>query len=304
MSFGIMFRAAYIELYYSGELQSRIAELEKLSRECSICPHGCKIDRFSTNKGKCNTAVLPQVSSASPHFGEEPPLVGIHGSGTIFMTNCNLSCIFCQNYDISQLGHGQEISYEQLADAMIHLQERGCHNINFVTPTHQVYAILRALELAIPRGLKIPLVYNSGGYDLVSTLKILDGIFDIYMPDFKYFDSDSSLKFSGIINYPNIVKEALHEMHRQVGDLKLSSGGIAERGLIVRHLALPGYSVESKSIIDFIYNLSVDTYFNLMDQYRPAYKAIDRHLINRRLSPDEFSELIEYANKKGIRLAE
>lgn len=298
-----MYRADYIRLFNSGELESRISGLENLCRNCVVCPHQCRVNRFDNELGKCNTAALPIVSSAGPHFGEEPPLVGIQGSGTVFMTNCNLQCIFCQNYDISQFGHGEEISYQKLADIMIHLQEQGCHNINFVTPTHQVYAIIRALELAIPKGLNIPLVYNSGGYDLVSTLRLLDGIFDIYMPDFKYFNTQSAKKLSGVENYPQIAMEAINEMYHQVGDLVINSSGIAQKGLIVRHLVLPGHVEESKKIIDFISEISPLTYFNLMDQYRPEYKAIEVPYIDSRLSQEVFQELVDYAKIKKLRLA-
>lgn len=297
-----MDRAGYIELYNSGELKSRITGLENLCENCEVCPHRCRINRFDNKLGKCHTATLPVISSAGPHFGEEPPLVGLQGSGTIFMTNCNLRCIFCQNYDISQFGQGREISYHKLADTMIYLQERGCHNINFVTPTHQVYAILRALELAIPKGLNIPLVYNSGGYDLVSTLQLLDGIFDIYMPDFKYFYPQSAKKLSGFEDYPQIAMEAVSEMYRQVDDLVINSSGIAQKGLIVRHLVLPGHEEESKKIMDFISEISPDTYFNLMDQYRPEFKAIEEPCIDSRLSREVFQELIDYARNKKIRL--
>ena len=298
-----MFRAGYIGLFHSGELRSRISRLEGLYHDCTLCPHQCKADRFGNNLGKCNTPALPVVSSTGSHFGEEPPLVGFRGSGTIFMTNCNLRCIFCQNYGISQLHQGQNISYQQLSDTMIQLQESGCHNINFVTPTHQVYAILRALELAIPKGLKVPLVYNSGGYDFVSTLKILEGIFDIYMPDFKYFNVHSAKKYSGVEDYPQIAIAAVREMHRQVGDLAIDISEIAYRGLIVRHLVLPGHKEESKEIIDFISELSPNTYFNLMDQYRPEFKAIEEPALNTRLSSTEYQQLFDYAVRKGLRLA-
>lgn len=298
-----MFQASYIKLYQSGELKSRISDLERRYHGCNICPHNCNVDRFEKSLGKCNTPALPVVSSIGPHFGEEPPLVGIHGSGTIFFTNCNLKCIFCQNYDISQLGHGQEISYQQLSDSMLHLQDRGCHNINFVTPTHQVYAILKALELAVPKGLSIPLVYNSGGYDRVTTLKILEDIFDIYMPDFKYFNSRSARKYSGVENYPLNAMKAIREMYRQVDSLITNSLGIAQRGLIVRHLVLPGYYNESRNIIDFISELSPKIYFNLMDQYRPEFKALEEPLLNTQLSSSEYQKLLDYATKKGLHLA-
>lgn len=299
-----MFRPAYITLYNEGKLSSIISSVENIYRNCTLCPHACMINRLEGNHGKCNCFGLPVLSSAGPHFGEEPPLVGMHGSGTVFFSHCNLKCIFCQNYDISQLQHGQEITFRQLADTMHELQQRGCHNINFVTPTHQIYAILKALELAIPEGLKIPLVYNSGGYDSVSTLKILEGIFDIYMPDFKYYFAESAKKLCGASNYPQVTMKAIQEMHRQVGNLMTDQTGVAKRGLIIRHLILPNHIEESKQIIDFIADLSSQTYFNLMDQYRPEFKAIELSEINRRLSSEEYDELFKYATKKGLHLAE
>jgi putative pyruvate formate lyase activating enzyme len=241
------------------------------------------------------------ISSAGPHFGEEAPLVGRGGSGTIFFTNCNLGCIFCQNYDISHLGQGREVSYRELALTMLSLQERGCHNINFVTPTHMVHGIVKALVLAVPMGLQVPLVYNSGGYDSVETLKLLQGVFDIYMPDFKYWDEEISYNLSGVRNYPQVARDALREMFGQVGDLEIDKQGVARRGLLVRHLVLPQSLSGAKDIVDFLWGLSADTYLNLMDQYRPAYRAAECPALRRRTTLQEYDETVAYAKDKGIR---
>ncbi len=298
------FVPGYRKLWQAGTFKERVEQLRKIYTYCTACPRRCGIDRLNGEKGHCNASALPFVSSVSPHFGEEPPLVGYYGSGTIFFTGCNLNCIYCQNYDISQLYHGETVSYEQLAMYMLNLQERGCHNINFVTPTHQVYAILMALEIATERGLKLPLVYNSGGYDNVETLKILNGIIDIYMPDFKYWHPESGNRLSNVPDYPEVAKQAIKEMYRQVGDLKVDISGVAYRGLIVRHLALPGHIEESKEIIDFIGSISKGIYLNIMDQYRPEYRACEIDILKSRVSRDEYNRLIDFAVKKGIKLAE
>ena len=290
----------YIELNKSGELDKRIKKIEKIYKHCTLCPHNCKTDRFADKKGQCCTGMLPVVSSASPHFGEEPPLVGYCGSGTIFFTSCNLHCIYCQNYDISQMHIGREISYDDLADLMIALQERGCHNINFVTPTHMIYQILKALKAAIQKGLNIPLVYNSGGYDSLETLKLLDGIIDIYMPDFKYYNDKTGEELSGIKFYPRVAKMAIKEMYRQTGDLEMDDKGIAYKGLLIRHLVLPSHINESKNILEFVINLSKNTYLNIMDQYRPEYRADEHSSLTRRITSEEYSEVLDYAKKLGL----
>jgi putative pyruvate formate lyase activating enzyme len=254
-----------------------------------------------SKNGKCRSGLEPIVSSMGPHFGEERPLVGRSGSGTIFFTNCNLSCIFCQNYDISHLGHGREVTYADLADMMVALQGEGCHNINFVTPTHMVYAIVRALIIAIPRGLKVPLVYNSGGYDSVETLQLLNGIFDIYMPDFKYWDPARACELSGPADYPDKARAALGEMHHQVGVLRMDGNGIAYRGLLVRHLVLPENMAGTRGVLDFLCTLSRDTYVNIMDQYRPAFRARECPGLGRRTTLQEYDEALAYARKKGMR---
>jgi putative pyruvate formate lyase activating enzyme len=256
---------------------------------------------MKSHSGRCNSGDLPIIASFSPHFGEEPPLTGYNGSGTIFFGNCNLGCIFCQNYDISQCGTGEEVSYTRLSKIMIYLQNQGCHNINFVSPTHMVHTLLNALPEAIEMGLNIPLVYNSGGYDLVSTIKLLDGVFDIYMPDIKYMDDDTAKELSGIDNYSEYAKTSILEMHRQVGDLQINSMGIAQRGLIIRHLVMPDNIVKTNKIIDFVRSVSQNTYFNLMDQYRPAYHAGKNNKINRRLKDEEYQEAYNYAISAGLK---
>jgi putative pyruvate formate lyase activating enzyme len=226
--------------------------------------------------------------------------VGRHGSGTIFFTNCNLACIFCQNYDISQLGGGEEISYADLANMMLALQARGCHNINFVSPTHMVCAILEALLIAVPRGLSVPLVYNSGGYDAVETLQLLNGIVDIYMPDFKYMDAGTGEKLSGAKDYPEAAMAALREMHHQTGDLQLDESGIAHRGLLVRHLVLPDNLASTDRVTAFLAGLSRNTYLNIMDQYRPEYRARECFDIRRRPTLEEFDRAVSWARKAGL----
>ena len=251
--------------------------------------------------GKCSTGRQSLVSSFGPHFGEEAPLVGSGGSGTIFFAFCNLKCCFCQNYAISQLGEGHEVDARELAAMMLSLEQRGCHNINFVSPTHVVPQILEALELAAESGLSVPLVYNSGGYDAVETLKLLDGIFDIYMPDMKYSDEQNAKRFSGIDEYPQMNRAAVKEMHRQVGDLQLDADGVAIRGLLVRHLVLPDGLAGTAGVCRFLsLEISVDTYLNVMAQYRPCYRAYAVPELARSISRKEFVEAIETARSCGL----
>jgi len=241
------------------------------------------------------------VSSYSPHFGEEGPLIGTGGSGTIFMTNCNLNCVFCQNWDISHLGDGVEVSAEDLAKMMLTLQGWGCHNINFVTPSHVVPQILEAVQSAVEGGLTLPLIYNSGGYDSIDTLRLLDGIFDIYMPDFKVWDSKSAQRYLKAPDYPEIAKAAIKEMHRQAGDLIISSEGLALKGLLVRHLVMPGCNSEAAGIMHFIANeISCNTYMNIMDQYNPSGVAHKYASINRRINSDEYRHAIDAAVSEGL----
>ena len=292
----------YLEKLTLAELHQRAEALHKLLVECRICPNECLAKRTEGETGDCHSTNEVYISSVGPHFGEEPPLVGTNGSGTIFFTNCNLDCKFCQNYDISHLGIGEKASTSDLARAMLQLQQIGCHNINLVTPTHFTPQIVDALILAIENGLELPIVYNCGGYESIETLKLLEDIVDIYMPDIKYSIDENALKYSGVQNYSETVKLAVKEMHRQVGDMKLSKRGIAQRGLIVRHLVLPNDMAGSKAVIDFITDeISIDTYLNVMDQYRPAFQANIYPELNRRITPSEYKEVVDYAFNKGLR---
>ena len=266
-----------------------------------MCPRQCGVNRPAGEDGKCHITKQALVSSHGPHFGEEAPLVGSHGSGTIFFTYCNLRCVFCQNYTISQLGEGSPVDKEALAKMMLSLQTKGCHNINLVSPTHVVPYILEALEIAVGAGLHLPLVYNSGGYDSLETLKLLDGIIDIYMPDMKYTDSKVAEQLSGIKDYPLVNKVAIKEMHRQVGDLELDEHGIARRGLLVRHLVLPDRLAGTQEVVHFLAEeVSRDTYLNVMAQYHPCYNAFDIPPLARPLHREEFSEAINLAHQHGL----
>ena len=293
--------AAYLELYHSGKLAERVEAARALLKNCRLCPRHCGINRLENEKGQCHTGKLAVISSYGPHFGEEAPLVGTSGSGTIFFANCNLKCLFCQNYPISQLGDGNEITKEELAKIMVTLQDKGCHNINLVSPTHVVPQILEALEIAINLGLRLPLVYNSGGYDASETLEIMDGIADIYMPDMKYDDEKTAEELSGIKSYPSINRTALKEMYRQVGDLRLNEDSIAGRGLLIRHLVLPNELASTKEIMKFIAEeISPNSYVNVMSQYHPCYKAFSIRQLNRPLSKQEFLEALNAAARTGL----
>lgn len=292
---------SYISELSLEELKERKDKLYELLEACRLCPNECGVDRRISNDGNCRSGYLPVVSSYFPHFGEEPPLVGRFGSGTIFFTNCNLDCKFCQNYDISHFAIGKEVSIDELASMMLYLQNRGCHNINFVTPTHFTPQIVDALIIARERGLEIPLVYNCGGYESVETLKLLDKIIDIYMPDIKYSSNENALKYSGASDYWDVVKKAIKEMHRQVGDFVISSSGIAKRGLLIRHLVLPNDISGSKKVLEFIANeISKNSYVNIMDQYRPAYLANKFPELNRSIYEREFYEVISFARQIGL----
>jgi putative pyruvate formate lyase activating enzyme len=266
-----------------------------------LCPRHCGVNRLAGESGKCHITKQAVVSSYGPHFGEESPLVGRYGSGTIFFTYCNLRCVFCQNYTISQLGEGWAVDKEEMAKMMLSLQVKGCHNINLVSPTHVVPYILEALELAVGMGLYLPLVYNSGGYDSVETLELLDGIIDIYMPDMKYSNAKIAEQLSGIKDYPRVNKAAIKEMHRQVGDLQLDEQGIAQRGLLVRHLVLPNRLAGTEEIVAFLaHEVSTNTYLNIMAQYHPCHQAFDIPQLSRPVSKQEFYEAIDLAHRQGL----
>lgn len=272
-----------------------------LLEKCTVCPRNCKVNRLKDEKGYCGMGRELVISSYGPHFGEEDVLVGRNGSGTIFLTGCNLGCIFCQNYDISHLKSGYVVSKEKFVDIMLALQKQGCHNINFVTPTHFTPQIIDVVALAKDKGLKIPLIYNCGGYESIETLKLLDGIIDIYMPDIKFMDADVAGKFCNAPDYPEIVKKALLEMHRQVGDLTMDDSGVARKGLLVRHLVLPNGLAGTKEAMHFIATrISKDTYVNIMDQYRPMHKAMSVPELDRTITTEEYNEAIDIAKNQGL----
>lgn len=295
------FEPAYLETKRKGLLREKINEARKMLKSCTICPRDCEVDRLSGELGDCSTAGEAMVSSFNAHFGEEPPLVGVYGSGTIFFTHCNLKCNFCQNYDISHGGDGGEYGLSQLATTMVVLQNNGCHNINFVTPTHVVPQILAALDMAIDVGLNVPLVYNSSGYDKVETLKLLEGIVDIYMPDFKFWDPEIAELTCNAADYPEVARKALIEMYRQVGDLQFDENGIATRGLLVRHLVMPQNKAGTGDVMKFIAEkVSPNTYINVMDQYRPCGKAYHIEELSRSITHKEYDSAIKEAKKAGI----
>jgi putative pyruvate formate lyase activating enzyme len=296
------FEAAYLNLLRSGGLKRRVEEAYLRLEACDLCPRACGVNRCETAKGAvCHTGELASVSSYSPHFGEESPLVGSGGSGTIFFAWCNLKCQYCQNAEISQLGHGREVEPEQLATMMLRLQEMGCHNINFVSPTHIVPQILAGVLIAAQAGLRVPLVYNTGGYDSLETLRLLDGVFDIYMPDMKYADERTGRRLSRVKDYPAINRAAVAEMHRQVGDLQIDARGTAQRGLLVRHLVLPAGLAGTAEIVRFLAReVSTDTYLNIMDQYRPCYKANEHSELGRGITSTEYAEAVRLAREAGL----
>ncbi len=297
-------------------LKSVAKDAYKLLESCEICPRRCKVNRLKGEKGFCKGGFKPAVVSADPHFGEEPPLSGVHGSGTIFFTYCNMRCVYCQNYQFSQLGKGEEIEIEELASMMLSLQKVGCHNINLVTPTHFMPQIIHALSIAIEGGLSIPIVYNTSGYELAEVLRLLEGIVDIYLPDMRYADEDVAREYSNAPDYPRLNRSAIREMHRQVGVLELDpslmwngeglsflglENGIAKKGLIIRHLVLPNGLSGTHDIMKFIRDeISPDTYISLMDQYHPSFKAMDYPLISRTLREREYEEACNMMFEMGL----
>jgi putative pyruvate formate lyase activating enzyme len=292
---------AYIQAYRSGLLRRNIDQGLARMASCTLCPRMCRVDRLGGETGVCRTGRQAWVSSFNAHFGEEAPLVGENGSGTIFFTHCNLLCLFCQNFEISHQGIGQEVSDEQLAGIMLALQQQGCHNINFVTPSHVVPQILAALELAIPGGLHLPLVYNSGGYDRLETLKLLDGVIDIYMPDFKFWDPEVAQKACDAADYPDVARQAILEMHRQVGDLELDESGVARSGLLLRHLVLPGGMAGTREVMRFIAReVSPRTYVNVMFQFRPCGRAGEIPGLATAVSVVECRQALREAREEGI----
>lgn len=289
--------------YDTDFIARRTQEALHFLKPCKVCPRNCKTDRLNDEKrGICKLGRSAVVSSFNPHFGEESPLVGTGGSGTVFLTSCSLRCIFCQNYEISHLMLGTEVSAEEFALMMVDLQNHGCHNINLVTPTYFVPQILEALMIANTKGLNIPIVYNTGGYDSVEMLRVLDGIIDIYMPDFKFANKEVALKLAKAKDYPEVAKAAIKEMHRQVGDLIINDEGIAQKGLLIRHLVLPEGLAGTEEILRFIAEeISTDTYVNIMDQYYPCFGAFDMPPLNRRITKQEFDEAIRLADEYSLK---
>jgi putative pyruvate formate lyase activating enzyme len=300
------FEAAYLWLHRTGELRRRAAEAFARLEACDLCPRRCGVNRRLSAEGAgCRTGERAWVSSYGPHFGEEDPLVGSGGSGTIFFAWCNLRCQYCQNYEISQMGAGHEVEAEELAAMMLSLESQGCHNINLVSPSHVVPQILAGLLLAAESGLRLPLVYNTGGYDSLETLALLDGVVDIYMPDMKYADAEVARRYSQISHYPMANHAAVKEMHRQVGDLVMDERGVAQRGLLVRHLVLPEGLAGTPDVVQFLRDeVSTDTYLNVMAQYRPCFRARELPPLDRPLSHQEYAEAVRMARETGLRLDE
>jgi putative pyruvate formate lyase activating enzyme len=300
---GTGFEPAYLKLHNTGELKERAEELWAIMKSCRLCPRRCGANRHKGMSGFCRAPGTTLVtSSAHPHFGEERPLVEKGGSGTIFLSHCNLRCVFCQNFDISLLGRGSETSIEEFSGMMLQLQEIGCHNINIVTPTHYSAHILKAIDIAAERGLRLPIVYNTSGWERLEILEILDGIIDIYLPDFKYWDSDMSSKFSALAeSYPEITAKAILEMHRQVGVAKPAEDGIMQRGLMIRHLVMPNNIAGSENVMEWIAgNLPKDTYVNVMAQYSPVHKAYDYPELSRRITKKEYVKVVTKAKEMGL----
>jgi len=299
----VTFNPAYLSLLPSGELQRRANEAHKRLACCDLCAWECKVDRTASGgkRGVCRTGAKARVSSYGPHHGEENPLRGWHGSGTIFFARCNLHCQYCQNFDISQADFGVEVEAEDLAAIMLELQMVGCHNINLVSPSHVVAQILSALVLAARQGLQLPLVYNTGGYDSMTALRLLDGVIDIYMPDMKYADAHTASHLSKAKDYPAINRRAVKEMHRQVGDLQQDERGLATRGLLLRHLVLPNGLAGTEAVVHFLAEeISAGTYLNLMDQYRPAFHAHNFPQLARPTTPEEFQAAVRLAGAAGL----
>ncbi|MBN1220865.1 MAG: radical SAM protein [Anaerolineae bacterium] len=301
------FEPAYLALHRRGRLLQRAKEAVANLSECRVCPRDCKVNRLADKTAVCKTGRYAQVSSYFAHLGEEDCLRGWRGSGTIFFNMCNLRCVFCQNYDISQVSRGQEVGPTELAAMMLELQDVGCHNINFVTPEHVVPQVLEALVVAVEAGLRLPIVYNTSAYDSLESLRLLDGVVDIYMPDFKFLDSKLSLRYLKAKDYGEVAGRVIKEMHRQVGPLKFDERGLAKRGVLVRHLVMPGLLEETRQILHFLAEeVAPDTYVNVMAQYRPAWKVSSEKYpeINRPLATSEYQEAVQIAQDMGLRLDE
>jgi putative pyruvate formate lyase activating enzyme len=291
----------YLALYQSGELLQRVREAYRRLAACDLCPHDCGIDRIKGERGICGAGLKPKIASANVHHGEEPPISGTQGSGTIFLSGCSLKCTFCQNFPISQLGNGEEIATGELAARMLRLQRQGVHNINFVTPTHFLPQILAALWLAVPRGLSLPIVWNSSGYEKLDALRLLDGVIDIYLPDMKYAEERFALEFSAAPGYRDRNRTAVSEMLRQAGHLQLDDDGIARHGLIIRHLVLPGGRAGSRETLAWIAeNLGAATHIALMNQYFPAHHAVSSDVLGRKIVAAEYDQAVAALEEFGL----
>ena len=297
------FQPAYLALFASGVLEKRVEQAFKHLENCDLCARYCHVNRRKTIQGTgCHTGERAIVHSFNPHHGEEEPLRGRAGSGTIFFSRCNLHCVYCQNWEISQTGLGREVEPKELAEMMCELQEQGCHNLNFVSSSHVVAQILAAVFIAAGRGLRLPLVYNTGGYDSLEALSLLDGVIDIYMPDMKYGNSPTARQYSQVKDYWERNQAAIREMHRQVGDLVIDERGLARRGLLVRHLVFPGELANPDKVMKFLSEeISKNTYLNLMDQYHPCYQAFQSPPLDRLITREEYEETLKLAEKHGLR---
>lgn len=293
---------SYLRLYEEGKLEEKVEKAYSFLEKCNVCPHNCGVNRLDDEKGFCKTGLNVKVASYFPHLGEEFPIRGYNGSGTIFISYCNMRCVYCQNYEISHLGEGREHTPEEIAGIMLYLQEEGCHNINWVTPSHVVPQLLRALYIAVKKGLKIPIVYNTSSYDNPETIKLLEGIVDIYLPDVKYLSEQYGRKYSKVKNYPDTAKEVIRLMHKQVGDLKTDERGIAYRGVLVRHLVLPNGISTTKEVLDFLKSVSPNMHVNIMAQYHPYYKAFNYPELSRRITEEEYREAVDYASHIGLKI--
>jgi putative pyruvate formate lyase activating enzyme len=284
----------------SGELDERAGRFYEILKSCTLCPRKCRVNRAAGKEGYCRSGIELRVSSYGPHFGEEPEISGSDGSGTIFLTGCNLLCVYCQNYEISHFGAGKQVSTEETAQMMLELQSVGCHNINLVTPTHYAPQLVKTISAAAEKGLRIPIFWNCSGYENVEAIRNLEGIVDIFKADMKYGETEPARKYSNAPDYFERCKEAVREMYRQVGDLKVDNRGIAHKGLLIRHLVLPNNLAGSKKIPDFLADLSKECYVNIMAQYRPCGTAREHEELRRRITSDEYRRALEYAKKLGL----
>lgn len=294
---------AYLKTFEEGRLKEKVDEALERLRLCTLCPRNCRVDRWSNRFAVCRVGRYSRVSAAFAHFGEEDVLRGWRGSGTIFFSWCNLRCVFCQNFQTSQVGEGEEVTAKELAGLMIKLQEMGCHNINFVTPEHVVPQVLEALPYSIEMGLRVPLVYNTSSYDSEDSLQLMEGVVDVYMPDFKLWDREHARKYLLAPDYPECARRIIQIMHQQVGELFVDEQGLARRGVLVRHLVMPGMGEDTEAILSFVASLSQDTYVNVMDQYYPTWKASTAEKyaeINRRITIEEFDRALSYARQAGL----